>query len=52
MVNERVAALIPGAQLRTVPGAGHLAWLERPDQVIQHIDQFLTTLAPDPGATS
>ncbi len=50
--NERVAALIPGAQLRTVPGAGHLAWLERPDQVIQHIDQFLTTLAPDPGATS
>lgn len=47
--NERVAALIPGAQLRTVTGAGHLAWLERPDEINGHVEQFVSALPPDPG---
>ncbi len=39
--NERVAELIPGASLRTIPGAGHLIWLERPEQLNAAIREFL-----------
>jgi proline iminopeptidase len=30
-----------GARLEIVPGAGHLAWLDRPDAVLSAIDAFL-----------
>jgi pimeloyl-ACP methyl ester carboxylesterase len=42
--NRTVAELIPGASLASVPAAGHLAWLERPDEVNELIDGFLSDL--------
>ena len=39
--NARVAQAIPGAQLATIERAGHLAWLERPEAVNEHIATFL-----------
>jgi 3-oxoadipate enol-lactonase len=39
--NERVASLIPGASSERIPGAGHLAWLERSGHVNDIIDRFL-----------
>ncbi|KWW97657.1 hypothetical protein TH66_19120 [Carbonactinospora thermoautotrophica] len=39
--NEQVAALIPNATLRTIPRAGHLVWLERPNAVNRCIEEFL-----------
>ena len=41
--NERVASLIPGAAVEQIPRAGHLAWLERPDQVNDSIEAFLSS---------
>ncbi|HEY0484944.1 MAG TPA: alpha/beta hydrolase [Mycobacteriales bacterium] len=42
--NERVASLIPGAIVRTIPRAGHLALFERPDELRRCLDEFLTTV--------
>jgi pimeloyl-ACP methyl ester carboxylesterase len=42
--NERVAALVPGAVVRRIPRAGHLAVYERPDQLTRCIDEFLATV--------
>lgn len=39
--NRAVADLIPGARLATIANAGHLAWLERPDELNHLIEQFL-----------
>ncbi|MFN8218264.1 MAG: alpha/beta fold hydrolase [Solirubrobacterales bacterium] len=39
--NRRVAALIPGARIASVTGAGHMALLERPDAVNSSILRFL-----------
>ena len=39
--NARVAGAIPGAELRTIRKAGHLAWLERPEAVNEEITTFL-----------
>lgn len=39
--NETVAAHVPMARLVTVPQAGHLIWLERPEALSLAIDQFL-----------
>ena len=39
--NERVAAAIPGAELTVIPGAGHIAWGERPAEVNAAIRAFL-----------
>ena len=39
--NQDVAAQIPGAQLAVIPRAGHLAWLERADEVSAVIGRFL-----------
>ena len=39
--NRTVAQLVPGAQLVTLPGAGHLSWLERPAELNAAIDAFL-----------
>lgn len=41
---RRLAGLIPHAQLQTIPAAGHLPWLERPDRVAALLRQFLTDL--------
>lgn len=46
--NRTVADLIYGATLATVPAAGHLFWLERPDELQALIDAFLAT---PPGDT-
>jgi pimeloyl-ACP methyl ester carboxylesterase len=43
--NRTVAELIPGAVRVEIPAAGHLAWLERPDELNEHIGAFLGTLA-------
>ena len=34
---RRLAAVLPGSQLRTVPGAGHMVHHSAPDQVVQAI---------------
>ena len=39
--NRVVADLIPGARLEIIANAGHLAWLERPDELNQLIEGFL-----------
>jgi pimeloyl-ACP methyl ester carboxylesterase len=39
--NRTVASLIPGARLAVIPRAGHLAWLERPDELNDVIEEFL-----------
>jgi len=41
---EFLAEKIPGAQLVIVEGAGHMVMLEYPDQVAQHVEQFLVTI--------
>jgi pimeloyl-ACP methyl ester carboxylesterase len=38
---EEMAALIPGAQLQIIPNCGHLAPMERPDEVSAILDQWL-----------
>lgn len=38
---EKYAKLIPGAELETLPGAGHLAPLERPDGWAEAVARFL-----------
>jgi 3-oxoadipate enol-lactonase len=40
--NERVAAAIPGAEVRSIPAAGHMALVERPEAVNEAILGFLT----------
>ena len=42
--NRMVADLIPGATLASIPKAGHLAWLERPDELNDLIERFLARL--------
>jgi 3-oxoadipate enol-lactonase len=42
--SERIAAAIPGASLVTVPGAGHLSSLERPDRFNDALGAFLRGL--------
>ena len=44
--NRTVADLVPGATLVTIPAAGHLSWLERPDEVNAVLDPFLGNGAP------
>ena len=39
---EATAAALPAAELSVLPGAGHLAFLERPDEVNRAILDFLT----------
>lgn len=42
--NQAVASLIPGAELASIGKAGHLAWLERPDELGDHIERLLSRL--------
>lgn len=39
--NETVAALVPGARVRSVPHAGHLLWLEHPQLLCRAIEELL-----------
>jgi pimeloyl-ACP methyl ester carboxylesterase len=41
--NRTVADLVPGAELAVLPRAGHLAWLERPDEFGKLVERFLHT---------
>jgi pimeloyl-ACP methyl ester carboxylesterase len=45
--NSTVAELIPRARLVTIPHAGHLSWLERPQELNIHLAEFIGALAPD-----
>jgi pimeloyl-ACP methyl ester carboxylesterase len=45
--NATVAELIPRARLVTIPHAGHLCWLERPQELTAHIADFLRAFLPD-----
>ncbi len=40
--SEAMAAAIPGARLVTIPGAGHLAPMERPKAVAQALGEFFS----------
>jgi pimeloyl-ACP methyl ester carboxylesterase len=42
-IAERLAREIPGARLEVIPGAGHLAPLERPDETAALVRSFLST---------
>lgn len=44
---RRMAEGIPGARFVSVPGAGHLAPIEAPSVVAEHIGAFLGALTPD-----
>lgn len=43
--NETVAAAIPGARTAVIPGAGHLAWVERGAEVNAAIDEFVSEIS-------
>jgi len=45
---EATAALIPSAQVRTVPAAGHLPWIEQPGCIADALATLRTRMA-DPG---
>ncbi len=45
--SERMAALVPGARLAVLPGAGHLANLESPDAFNAELRAFLSGLKPE-----
>jgi len=38
---RELAGMIGGAQLRLIPGAGHVPMLDRPEVVIQELTVFL-----------
>lgn len=46
--NRTVADLVPRAVLATIPAAGHLAWLERPEELRTLLDDFFEVV---PGTT-
>ncbi len=43
---RRMAEAVPGARLETLPGAGHMAVVERPDAVAGALRRFLDSLPP------
>ena len=43
-LSQEAAALIPGATLAVIEGAGHWAPLEQPDEVAQHLGRWLDRL--------
>jgi len=47
--SEAMAAAIPGARLTTIPGAGHLAPMERPGAVAAALSEFFGGVLASPG---
>jgi pimeloyl-ACP methyl ester carboxylesterase len=47
-VAEALAAGLPRAELRVIPGAGHLTPLEAPEAVAAAISELLDRLGPPP----
>lgn len=47
---EAMAAAIPGAELRLLPGGTHYLPVEQPVEMAAAVDDFLTRRAPSPGA--
>jgi pimeloyl-ACP methyl ester carboxylesterase len=50
--SEAMASAIPGARLTTIPGAGHLAPMERPGAVAAALSEFFGGTLRPPGALS
>ena len=48
--SEAMASAIPGARLATIPGAGHLAPMERPGAVAAALSEFFGATLRPPGA--
>ena len=46
VVSEAMASAIPGARLTTIPGAGHLAPMERPGAVAAALSDFFAAALP------
>jgi pimeloyl-ACP methyl ester carboxylesterase len=42
---EEAAALIPSAQIRTIPAAGHLPWVEHPGCIADALANIRATMA-------
>jgi 3-oxoadipate enol-lactonase len=40
-LSEELAALVPGAKLETIPGAGHISNLERPAEFNRIVQEFI-----------
>ncbi len=45
-VAERFREAIPTAELRIIPGAGHVSNMEQPDLFTSHVRQFLSPRLP------
>jgi pimeloyl-ACP methyl ester carboxylesterase len=48
--SEAMASAIPGARLATIPGAGHLAPMERPGAVAAALSEFFGATLRPPAA--
>ena len=48
---KEAAALIPSAQVRMIPAAGHLPWVEQPGCIADALASLQAT-TPDPGASA
>jgi 3-oxoadipate enol-lactonase len=46
---EEIAALIPGAELRRIPGAGHMIPVEQPEPLSALLDAFLAAYVASPA---
>lgn len=46
---EELAAIIPGARLAALPGAGHQPWHERPEQLRRLLTEFIAERESDCG---
>ena len=45
-LGEEMAQLMPDARVAIIEGAGHLPWLDRPQQVFDLVGGFLDPIAP------
>jgi pimeloyl-ACP methyl ester carboxylesterase len=46
---QRVADVLPRAELRLIEGAGHMPWFDDPAQVASEVSRFLMTGSTDGG---
>jgi pimeloyl-ACP methyl ester carboxylesterase len=45
-LSELIAARVPGAKLAVMPGAGHIPFMEQPENVVRIVMEFIEGLAP------